>query len=191
MERSEEALMMAYVAGDRVAFTGLFERLAPSILAFFARSLGSRSLAEDLVQTTFLKLHGARASWLPDRPLRPWVFAIAARVRQDALRRARRLPVSATEAEITAAEQGAASGAEVPAQEAALMGRDVGDRVRRALDLLPESQRIVIHLNRFEGLELAEIAGVLGTTEGAVKLRAFRGYARLRTLLADVLREEP
>jgi len=55
---------------------------------------------------------------------------------------------------------------------------------------LPETQRVVVHLNRFEGMTFFEIAQVLGTTEGAVKLRAFRAYERLRRLLREYFHEE-
>jgi len=79
--------MAAYVAGDPGAFQRLFRVLAPSLHAFFARTVADGSAAEDLLQTTFLKLHGARGSWRPGEPLRPWVFTIAARVRVDWLRR--------------------------------------------------------------------------------------------------------
>ena len=84
---NEEALMEAYVAGDPGAFQRLFRALAPSLHAFFARTVGDGSAAEDLLQTTFLKLHGARGSWRRGERLRPWVFTIAARVRVDWLRR--------------------------------------------------------------------------------------------------------
>src|SRR5512147_993398 len=86
-EVNEEALMEAYVAGDPGAFRRLFRMLAPSMHAFFARSGGDGAAADDLLQTTFLKLHAARASWRRGERLRPWAFTIAARVRVDWLRR--------------------------------------------------------------------------------------------------------
>lgn len=186
----EEALMRGYVHGDRASFARLFERLAPSVHAFFMRSLRNRSAAEDLVQTTFLHIHRARHSWRPDLPLRPWVFTIAARVRQDALRRTRGLREAAGEDEIAAAEAAGAAEVTAPDVEVALFRRARADRVREALDALPESQRTVIHLHRYEGLSFGEIARALGTTEGAVKLRAFRGYERLRDVLSDLLKED-
>jgi len=69
-------------------------------------------------------------------------------------------------------------------------GKKLAGRVRAAVDQLPETQRVVVHLNRFEGLTFVQIAHVLGTTEGAVKLRAFRAYERLRQLLRECSREE-
>ena len=64
---------------------------------------------------------------------------------------------------------------------------EVRDAVRAALAALPESQRAVIHLHRYEGMTFAEIAQVLGSTPGAVKLRAFRGYEKLREQLKGLL----
>lgn len=189
MPPSEEALMRAYVAGDRAAFARLFERLAPAIHAFFARAARGGASAEDLVQTTFLRLHKARGSWRPDRALRPWVFTIAERVRQDAIRRSRGVEASGAEA-LAAADAAAAAQHLAPEAELALLGAARAQRVRRALEALPDGQRTVIHLHRYEGLSFGEIATVLGTTEGAVKLRAFRGYARLRAGLSDLLKED-
>lgn len=82
--------MEAYVAGDAEAFQRLFRALAPSVHAFFARTVRQGSVADDLLQTTFLKLHRARGSWRGGERVRPWVFTIAARVRADWLRRSGR-----------------------------------------------------------------------------------------------------
>jgi len=68
----------------------------------------------------------------------------------------------------------------------ALFGETFYERVRRALDALPESQRAVVHLHRYEGLTFAQVAAVLGTSEVAVRGRAFRAYGQLRKQLADL-----
>jgi len=57
--------------------------------------------------------------------------------------------------------------------------------VEAALAQLPENQREAIVLHRFEGFSFKEIAELLGVTETAVKVRAHRGYERLRKLLAS------
>jgi RNA polymerase sigma-70 factor (ECF subfamily) len=180
-EVDEEALMEAYAAGDAESFQRLFRAVAPSIHAFFLRS-AARSAADDLLQTTFLKLHAARRSWRRGERLRPWLFTIAARVRADWLRRQGRPHVELDEEAEADADSRPDPGAEVLARERA-------ERVKRALDALPEPQRIVVHLHRFEELSFAEIGRILGITEGAAKLRAFRGYERLRALLADLVAE--
>lgn len=180
----EEQLMEAWVAGDAVAFERLFRLLAPSVHAFFARTVSHGAVAEDLLQTTFLKLHRARGSWRRGERLRPWVFTIAARVRADWLRRNWRVE---TELDDDALPDPDAEGDPADAPSA----RERSERVRVALERLSGPQRVVVHLHRFEELSFAEIGAAMGISEGAAKLRAFRAYARLRKLLADLVTEDP
>jgi RNA polymerase sigma-70 factor (ECF subfamily) len=182
MEESEEALMAAYAAGSPQAFQRLFERLAPRVHGFFQRSFRDREVADDLTQQTFLKLHRNRGRYDASRPLRPYLFTIAASVRRDELRRRYRLPPQAGEEALERVES----------SDSPISGRldpAIKNALHAALDALPETQRVVIQLHRFEGLTFAEIAEVLGTTAGAVRVRAFRAYERLRTVLQPLLEE--
>ncbi len=181
--------MSAYCDGDRGAFEELFARLGPRVHGFFMRSFQSQTLADDLLQTTFMKLHRARDGYRRDQPLRPWLFTIAARVRLDEYRRIKRLPEDLDEERLALADEHQGLAGPVAAD----VGGDSGSRaaqIRAAIDALPESQRVIIHLNRFEGMTFVQIAKVLGTTEGAVKLRAFRAYERLRKQLRSLLGTE-
>ena len=173
--------MAAYVAGDARAFERLFRVLAPSLRAFFARSVGAGAVADDLAQSTFLKLHGARASFRAGERLRPWLFTIAARVRADWLRAQGR---GADDLDADAPDP---EPRHDPAHEA--LSRERAERVRAALDRLPEGQRVIVHLHRYEDLTFAEIGRALGLSEGAARIRAFRAYDRLRALLADLVEE--
>jgi RNA polymerase sigma-70 factor (ECF subfamily) len=184
--RSEESLMAAYASGDRRAFEELFTRLAPRVHAFFLRAFRSAAVAEELMQITFLKLHKARDTYRAGLPLRPWLFTIAARVRGDQRRRLALRPEDDGDDALEAAEL---QHPQAPPQEAALIEQDLVARVRAALDLLPESQRVVLQLHRFEELTFAEIAQVLGTSEGAVRVRACRAYESLRRHLGGALEE--
>jgi RNA polymerase sigma factor (sigma-70 family) len=177
LETTEEKLMAQYAAGDEVAFRDLFALLAPKLRAFFFRSFVDVALAEDLTQTTFLKLHRARASYCPELPLKPWLFTIAAGVRRDELRRLYRLPPHVGEAELEQAEPQASE--EAGPFRAADASNEV-EAIRAAVNRLPESQRAVLHLHCHEELTFEQIAQVLGTTPGAVRVRASRAYERLR-----------
>ena len=176
--------MADYASGDPAAFKRLFELLAPKLRAFFLRSFPDAVIADDLTQATFLKLHRARASYRADRPLKPWLFTIAAGVRRDELRRRYRLPEQLDEAALEQAEVG--MGAAPPAAAPGAVS-DHLDEVRAALARLPESQRVVVHLHRYEELTFEQIAEVLSTTPGAVRVRASRAYERLRQELRPVL----
>jgi RNA polymerase sigma-70 factor (ECF subfamily) len=182
---TDEMLMAAYVSGDRLAFEQLFARLAPRLHRFFRRSFSAEATADDLLQVTFLKLHKARDTYRADLRVAPWAFAIAARVRLDEFRRRKRLAEDGDEEALARADEARSEAS--PHGET--IDGDTAEAVRRAVDGLPESQRVVIHLNRFEDMTFAEIAKVLGTTEGAVKLRAFRAYGALRQALQPMLAE--
>jgi len=176
--------MTAYADGDLRAFDALFARMAPRVHAFFLRGLGDRSVANDLLQTTFLKLHRSRALYIRGAPFRPWLFSLAARVRIDELRRRMRVPAMVGHEALDD-------------MVAPFVTFEPGDDeqarlVREALSKLPHGQRIVIELHRFEGMTFGEIGKVLGVAETAARVRAFRGYETLRKTLRslwDTVRE--
>jgi len=183
-EQSDEALMAAYVAGDPLAFDRLFVRWAPRIRQIYVRSGLGSDQADDLVQQCFLQVHRARSDFQPERRLHPWIYTIALNLRRQLFRSRGRKP-----------EQGL--DVEVHEPRAPSIDPDapfVGALVRTALAKLPDPQREVIVLHWFEGMSFAEIAAVLGGTVTAHKVRAHRGYGRLRAELeaagvtADVLR---
>jgi RNA polymerase sigma-70 factor (ECF subfamily) len=177
--------MTAYASGDTAAFRLLLPRFADRLWGYFAKAFRDRAVADDLYQTTLLKLHGARAGYRAGAPFRPWLFGIASRVRADELRRRYRRSDDAAYAEH--------SGPTWSDPESAQRDRVVRD----ALAALPESQREVVMLHRYAGLSFAEIGELLANEEGApvaegtVRARAFRAYAKLRELLADWAPERP
>lgn len=180
----ERELMAAYVDGDQAAFSQLFAATAPRLLSFFLRAVPDRALAEDLLQRTFERVHAARHRYQRGAPVRPWLFTIAAHVRVDELRRRYRLPGALDDADLDALPDSAAAHDEQPDQS------DRDARVRAAIDALPASQRVVVHLHRFEGMTFGEIGAVLGAKEGAVRIRAFRAYETLRNALAPLMEGE-
>ena len=84
------------------------------------------------------------------------------------------------------AESGGARAAEAAPEtrgDEVVAARQSLDVVRRTLDDMPFLQREAFVLIRFEGLSVREAAEVLGATEAAVKVRAFRAYEALRAAL--------
>jgi RNA polymerase sigma-70 factor (ECF subfamily) len=189
-----EQLMDLYAGGDTLAFRRLFDRLAPWLRAFFRRSFSDLAVAEDLTQATFLRLHGARASYQLGRPLKPWLFSIAASVRRDEIRRRRHQPHQVDVRQVLArqVDEAPVIGDEsVP--DAALRSiaspaaHDASEAVRAAIRALPASQRVVIQLHQYEELTFEQIAKQLNTTPGAVRVRASRAYEQLRVELRSFL----
>jgi RNA polymerase sigma factor (sigma-70 family) len=168
--------MSAYVRGDSAAFRLIFERYAPLLMRAMLRGLYLREEAHDLVQQTFLQLHRARADFDAGQKLKPWVFTIAMNLKREYFRRKKRRPERSFDAEATLEPA-------VPALGAARV--DAQRTLARALAALPADQREVIELHWFDGLEFPEVAQVVGASVSAVKVRAHRGYVRLRHALGD------
>jgi RNA polymerase sigma factor (sigma-70 family) len=174
--RSDEQLMAAYVAGDAAAFRDIFARYAPLLLRAMLRELYVREEANDLVQQTFLQLHRARTDFDPAQKLKPWVFTIAMNLKREYFRKKKRRPERSLEAD------------SIPEPAVAALGAarvDARRTLARVLDGLPADQREVIELHWFDGLEFPEVATVVGASVSAVKVRAHRGYVRLREALGD------
>src|SRR5262249_35268776 len=115
----------------------------------------------------------SRERFRPGALFRPWVYAIATNAARDQHRRKRpEEPIEHVEGEVDDP-----LGRVDPFQSKA---------VRDALAQLPEQQRVPIVLHRFEALSCAEIAETGGPTETAVKVRAHRGYEKLRELLGHL-----
>lgn len=184
-----DAVMDWYARGDDAAFDELYRRAAPRVRGFLLRLSGNPSAADNLTQEAFLRVHRARGSFAPGAATLPWLLAIARNVFRDGIRRAQARPVAsqapASESEILQFD----AGPEARADEA-LAARETLEIVRRTLASMPVLQREAFVLLRFEGMSVSEAAEVLGATEGAVKVRAFRAYEAIRAAL-DASRASP
>lgn len=175
-----EALLLAHLAGDRRAFPALYRALAPSVAALCLRLTRSRAMADDIAQTTWCKVHRAAATYRPGAAVEPWVRQIARNAWLDACRAQRRSRVvltatgDAPEPAVITATDGDAWDRFTAAEQATL---------RAAIAALPASQREVITALKVDGLSLIEAAAQLGTTVGAVKLRAHRAYESVRAAM--------
>lgn len=169
-EESLEKLMERYIDGEAQAFDRLYQQVSPKLLGYLMRLTRQRERAEDLLQTTFTKIHRARDSYLRGAPLLPWMLAIARRSFFDE-RRAAKSRTEDLSNDGTLPE---------PRPEDDGVPNDLSEALERALDAMPETYREAIQLTKITGLSVAEAADVLGTTPTAVKLRVHRGYTLLR-----------
>ncbi len=87
---SDAELLQRYRQGEESAFREIVNRYKNSLYAFLRRFLNQQELVEDVFQETFLQLYASRDSFDTDRPLRPWLFTIAANKAKDALRKGQR-----------------------------------------------------------------------------------------------------
>jgi len=173
--------MTAAQGGDADAYRRLLEELLPAVRRWVRARLFDAALAEDVVQNALLNLHRARRSYRPERRFTPWLRAIVRNAVVDALRetgrrRGRELAVESFEG-----LPGAAVAPAVLTSNA--IDGPLSPELRNALDTLPPIQRQAVELIHFEGLSVAAAAARAGTTPGALKVRAHRGYRSLRAVL--------
>ena len=165
--------MAGYQQGDKDAARDLVRMASPALLRYFLGYTRDLPEAEDLLQETWLRIHGARHTYRPGLRALPWLYAIAEHARIDGYRklaRRRRMEV--------AVEQLPEPPPPPPANAAASID------VERLLEQLPAGQKEVILLLKFSGLSLEEVARIKGSTTGAIKLKAHRAYEAMRSMLS-------
>jgi RNA polymerase sigma-70 factor (ECF subfamily) len=176
--RAIDDAMDLYARGDDAAFAQLYRHAAPRVRGFLMRMSGDLASSDDLVQETLLRVSRARGSFEEGAAAWPWILTIARNVFLDATRHAQVRTRSLREA--AALKPGASPEAQ---GDEVLAGQELLAVVRGTLAGLDVRQREAFVLLRFEGLTVKQAAKVLGTTEGAVKIRAFRAYEALRAAI--------
>jgi RNA polymerase sigma-70 factor (ECF subfamily) len=186
---SDADLVLRLRKGDQAAFAALVDRYH-SRLTRFARSFTARpELAEDIAQETWLGLLRGLDRFEGRASLRTWLFQICAnRARTLAAREGRLVPVDPTDPDSPTVDPARFDAGGAWAQPPVHWTEAGGDaelveRVRAAIDLLPDTQQQVVTLRDVEGLTAAEVCRILDLTEGNQRVLLHRGRARVRAIL--------
>lgn len=166
--------MQRYQDGDAGAFRELYALVSPRLLGYLLKMARSRAVAEDLLQQTFLKVHRARGAYVRGADPLPWIYSIAHRTFIDEARKTKRAIVKVADEDVPDV---AAQAPDEPVDP------ELTKQALDALAELPEQQREAVVLTKLDGKTVAEAAEIAGTTVGAMKVRAHRGYEALRKLL--------
>ena len=179
-DASDAALVVAIGRWRQEALAEAYRRHAGAVYGLAKRVLADPSRAEEIVQEVFLRLWNDPDRFDPDRgSLRSFLLAqthgrAVDLLRADTARRAREDREACGTAE---------AGYDV---EHEVWDLAVADRVRQALDVLPDDERRAIGLAYFGGHTYREVATLLGAPEGTVKSRIRTGLRRMRSALDDV-----
>jgi RNA polymerase sigma-70 factor (ECF subfamily) len=171
--RSQLDLARRARRGDAAAFDQLVLRFQRPVLRFCWRLLRSPD-AEDLAQDTFVRAFVHFERFDPERPVLPWLIAIARRLCLDVLRRRK---VTAGLEALPVSDQ------TVPSAEREASAREELGRLDRALDALAEGPREAIVLFHIEEMSYRDIAAALEVPVGTVMTWLHRGRAQLKAAL--------
>jgi RNA polymerase sigma-70 factor, ECF subfamily len=176
---ADEDLMQLVQDGDARAFEVLFDRHADAAFSLAYRMCGRRSIAEDVVQESFLSLWRSGARYDRTRgSVRSWVLSVVHNraidaFRREAVRTSRDIRDEGVAERIAASEQ----------TDTEVERRDEARHVRSALGELPADQRRVIELAYFGGFTHTQIAEMLKLPAGTVKGRMRLGLTKMRVAL--------
>jgi RNA polymerase sigma-70 factor (ECF subfamily) len=187
--RDPDIQLMLQIRSDEAgAFELLVERYQHRLVAIMAHLVGNPEEAEDLAQEVFLRVYRARKKYSPRSKFSTWLFTIANNLALNSLRSRQRKPV----VPLNVRESGPL-GARPEEQlvhdpETGPMQRvqkaELAERIRAALDTLNERQKMAVVLNKFEDMNYAEIADVMGLSTKAVKSLLSRARMNLRAALS-------
>lgn len=180
------ALMERTKGGDHEAFQQLVERHQAAVLGTVAKMLGNASEAEDIAQQVFIRLWKSAKRYKRKAKFTTFLFTITRNlVFNETRKKSRRHTFSLEEREENTHSEPAGDPSVSPINE--LLHEELRIAVDKAIESLPEKQRLALILRRYENLSYEEIAEITELSVSAVKSQLFRARTTLRELLAQYL----
>jgi RNA polymerase sigma-70 factor (ECF subfamily) len=168
--------MASAQSGNESDYRQLLSELSDVVQGFLRNRFGNHPFIDDCVQEALIAIHQARHTYSPQRPFRPWMFAIVRNRAIDVLRKQKQREQVAQryrrEQEVLAQP-----GAPVAYPHELIEGPSF-----RALS---SQHREVLVLTKIIGYSIAETAKKLDISEGAVKVRVHRAVGKLRKLMEN------
>ena len=176
-------LLDRYADGEEAAFREIVNRYKNGLYAFLRLFLNRHELVEDVFQETFLQLFTSRESFDRTRPLRPWLFTIAANKAKDALRKWQRtnaIPIGtmgdSEDLSFDDVLNTVTSDGTMPYEK--LQKGETALRVREVIADMPENLREILILAYFNRFSYKQMAEILSIPIGTVKSRLHTAVGR-------------
>jgi RNA polymerase sigma-70 factor, ECF subfamily len=191
LRADEDQLIRRAQEGDALAFEELVRHYDRSVLRLAVHLTGSTEDGQDIYQEAFLRAYINLRSFRFECSFYTWIYRIVTNLCLDHLRKkhSRQRDITVTmsaDGEEERLVDRLPDTAVASNPERSLVGRELGDCIRRALGTLSPRERVVFELKHYHGLRLRTVAGLLHTTEGTIKNTLFRATHKLREELAAV-----
>ena len=181
---SEKAQIQLAMQGDSESFECLYRKYSRRVFAICKRMINDESIAEDLVQETFLCAFRRLNTFRGDSLFSTWLHRIAVNAALMHIRRTKIDPC-AKSVEIQPADEDDFQRDFFTVRDHRLMNTADRIRLERAVGKLPPGYRIMFILHDIEGYEHSEIASLIGCSAGNTKSQLHKARKRLRQILAD------
>ncbi len=181
---TDAELLAQFAQGDEAAFREIVNRYKNGLYAFLRQFLNYQDMVEDTFQETFLQLFTSRDSFDTSRPLRPWLFTIAANKAKDALRKRQRTAAIHIGAIADSQEMSfddvlntlTSDSSTMPYEE--LQKSETASRVGQIITNMPENLREILILAYFDQFSYKQMAQILSIPIGTVKSRLHTAVGR-------------
>lgn len=182
--KTDNELMLRVKRGDLHLMGMLFKRHSQRMYAYFLRNTGSRSDAEDLLQTLFERMLRYRDTYRGDAKFTTWMYQVARNLRvdyfKDKSKTADREKAFVREFE----DENRQESMTITDEQA--IKKEI---LKKGMAQLTEDQREALVLGKYEGLKYSEIATILDCSEGAVKVRVYRAVKELKEICSKIAEE--
>ncbi len=181
---TDAELIRRFRDGESHAFNGLTGRWHRRLYNFILRQVGDREDAHDLCQKVLIKAHRNLRRLRDPEKFSTWIYQIAVNTCRDELRRRRRHPTISLES----LEQGADGRPDGTVKSSARADKriheyELRDLLNRALQCIPQEQRIIVVMKEYQHLKFTEIAAIMKLPVNTVKSRLYYGLNNLRKQL--------
>src|SRR5688500_12112582 len=171
----DRTLVDACLAGNKASFDALVERHRKQVYQVCYRFVGNHEDASELAQDAFVRAYRALRTFKGNSAFSTWLYRIAVNLclNHVSVKRPVTEPIEARAHEDSRHERA----------DAAVLRGERAATVRAAIARLPKKQRATMILRIYHELPHEQIAGILGSSVGAVKANLFHALANLRKLL--------
>ena len=175
------------VNGRQAAYKVLVERYQGKIFSVAYGLLRNREDAREVTQEAFIKAYRNLEGFRRDSSFYTWLYRITVNLGIDFRRKAyRNRETELDETRIVPEDAHHTGPRPLPSPGVRLEQKQLGGRIRNAIDELPEDQRTAIVLREIQGLSYKEIADAMDCAEGTVMSRLYYGRKKLQELLEDL-----
>jgi len=179
---STDEYIMNLVAGGEIRKASiLFDRYHSNVYNYLLKVNRDKMLAEDLTQNVFEKMIKYKTSYNNKKSFKAWLFTIVRNTNIDHHRKRKYDSLDNSYLEVIASEKGAQKEMEI---------KEVNEQLMAAINMLPEDEKELLILSKFERMKYSEISKIMGMTESTLKVKAHRSIKKLRTILVNDMRYE-
>lgn len=168
---TDEEIMLQVSDGNLDGLTILFDRYHLKIFNFFNKMTRNKSVSEDLTQDVFFKIMKYKSSYKSGN-FASWIYTVARNIFSTYYQKGKKERANMIDDDTMSSN-------EIPTTNA---NNDELNHLQKAVLKLSISDRELIIMNRYQEIKYKQIAIILGSTEGAVKVRVHRALQKLKDI---------